>query len=65
MEALWKEANMVVSTSDNGEDRNLHVGTTTMTTSAMIMGGAEVTRENGIHCKKHLSSQISQGDEDG
>ncbi len=44
--ALWKEANMVVSTSDNEEDRNLHVGITTTTTSAMIMGGAEVTREN-------------------
>ncbi len=46
VEALWKEANTVVPTSDNGEDRNLHVGTTTMTTSAMIMGGAEVTMEN-------------------
>ncbi len=46
VEALWKEANMVVSTSDNGEDRNLHVGTTKTTTSAMIMGDAEVTREN-------------------
>ncbi len=65
MGALWKEANTVVSTSDNGEDRNLNVGTTSMTTSAMIMGGAEVTRENGIHCKKHLTSQMSRGDRDG